>query len=212
MSQGGRVGGPGRRLLGPAPSGPGRPRHSGVRLLLLPVLTALSGCGGCGTSDPLQPGREYVKDMIDAVPYESFSPNPVLSQGMTLQSPAPGSLPRGLQPFHYGPGPEEAARAGRELRNPLTASKENLERGDKVFHTICFTCHGLAGEGDGPVVPRFPAPPSLTGAHARGLPDGQIFHIITRGQGLMPSHAAQVRPDDRWKVALYIRQMQGGKP
>ena len=71
MSQGGRAGGPGR-------------------LLLLSVLAGLSGCGGCGTSDPLQPGREYVKDMIDAVPYESFSPNPVLAQGMTLQTPAAG--------------------------------------------------------------------------------------------------------------------------
>ena len=26
----------------------------------------------------------------------------------------------------------------------------------------------------------------------------------------MPSHAAQVPWDDRWKVALYIRQLQGG--
>ena len=182
------------------------------RLLLLSVLTGLSGCGSCGTSDPLRPGREYVKDMIDAVPYESFSSNPVLPSGMTLQSPAPGSVPRGYQPFHYGPGPEEAARAGRELDNPVAATREAVDRGDKVFHTICFTCHGPAGEGDGLVVPRFPAPPSLTAAHAKGLPDGQIFHIITRGQGLMPSHAAQVRPEDRWKVALYIRQLQGAKP
>jgi len=182
------------------------------RWLLLAVLAGLAGCGGCGTSDPLQPGREYVKDMIDAVPYESFSPNPVLSLGMTLQPPASGSVPRGSPPFPYGPGPDEAARAGRELRNPVTATRENLERGDKVFHTICFTCHGPAGQGDGPIVPRFPAPPSLTGAHAKGLSDGQIFHIITRGQGLMPPHAAQVRPDDRWKVALYVRQLQGGKP
>ena len=183
----------------------------GGRLLLLSVLAGLSGCAGCGTSDPLQPGREYVKDMIDAVPYESFSPNPVLAQGMTLQSPAPGSVPRGIQPFHYGPGPEEAVRAGRELKNPLATTPEALARGDVVFHTICVTCHGAAGEGDGPVVPRFPAPPSLTAPHARGLADGQIFHIITRGQGLMPSHAAQVVPEDRWKVALYVRQLQGAK-
>ena len=38
-----------------------------VRPLLLAVLTGLPGCGGCGTSDPLEPGLEYVKDMIDAV-------------------------------------------------------------------------------------------------------------------------------------------------
>ncbi len=56
---------------------------------------------------------------------------------------------------------------------------------------------------------RFPNPPALTAEHARSLPDGQIYHIITRGQGIMPSHAAQVLLPDRWKVVLYLRQLQG---
>jgi mono/diheme cytochrome c family protein len=38
--------------------------------------------------------------------------------------------------------------------------------------------------------------------------DGQIYHIITMGRGLMASYAAQVEPDDRWKIILYIRKMQ----
>jgi hypothetical protein len=49
-------------------------------------------------------------------------------------------------------------------------------------------------------------------AHARGLAEGQIFHIITRGQGIMPSHAVQVLPEDRWRVVLYLSQMQGTLP
>jgi len=29
------------------------------------------------------------------------------------------------------------------------------------------------------------------------------------GRKNMPSHAAQVSPEDRWKAILYIRQLQG---
>ena len=34
---------------------------------------------------------------------------------------------------------------------------------------------------------------------------------LARGQGIMPSHAAQVLPDDRWRVVLYLRGLQGAQ-
>ena len=175
---------------------------------------ATASCAACGTDEPTAPGREFVKDMIDSVPYDAFAKNPVTRDGKTLQDPAPGSIPRGYQPFDYGPGPAEAARAGLELKNPLPPTPDNLTRGDLVFHTVCFTCHGNLGKGDGPVIPRFPQPPSLLAEHAKGLPDGQLFHVITRGQGLMPSHAVNVQTEDRWRVVLYLRKLQaaGGTP
>jgi hypothetical protein len=39
-------------------------------------------------------------------------------------------------------------------------------------------------------------------------PDGRIFHVITRGQGLMASYAVQVLPEDRWAVILHVRTIQ----
>jgi mono/diheme cytochrome c family protein len=178
-----------------------------VKRLLLPAL--LLSCSG--TSVPPQPGRDYVRDMIDAQAVESFSESSVSRDGKAMRAPAPGSLPRGYQPFDYAATREDATRAGLELKNPLSATPAEIEAGNKVFHTVCFTCHGNEGKGDGPVVPRFPQPPSLTAAHARTLPDGQIFHIVTRGQGLMPAHP-QVPPVDRWRAALYIRSLQKGSP
>jgi mono/diheme cytochrome c family protein len=38
--------------------------------------------------------------------------------------------------------------------------------------------------------------------------DGHIFHVITKGQGVMPSYAQQVQPEDRWAVIHYIRALQ----
>lgn len=52
------------------------------------------------------------------------------------------------------------------------------------------------------------------------VPPGYIFEVITRGFGAMPDHAAQIKPDDRWRIIAYVRTLQysrnttlfGGKP
>jgi hypothetical protein len=36
-----------------------------------------------------------------------------------------------------------------------------------------------------------------------------MFHVITLGRNNMPAHAGQVSVDDRWKVILHIRKLQG---
>jgi mono/diheme cytochrome c family protein len=157
-------------------------------------------------------GFVVLPGMVDSGVVHAYDRSPVTKTQPSLMLPPEGSVPAGVLPFLYGPGPDEAARAGRELRNPLGPTPANLERGKRVFETICYVCHGPKGEGDGPIIGRFPNPPSLMAAHARGLAEGQIFHIITRGQGIMPSHAVQVLPEDRWRVVLYLSQMQGTLP
>jgi mono/diheme cytochrome c family protein len=143
--------------------------------------------------------------------YGSQSPNPVLPNGMTQQTPPPGTVPRGFQPFHYGSGPEEAERAGRELANPFEPADEPLARGQQVYSSYCAVCHGATGAGDGPLIPKYPNPPSFNTDKSKALADGNMFHVVTMGRTNMPSHAAQVAADDRWKVILYIRRLQGKK-
>lgn len=163
---------------------------------------------------------DLLPEMVAPVPYETDSPHPELSLGSTQQRPPEGSVPRGLLPLHFAATPEDAVRAGRELENPLAAEvaadgaeSRHLERGAAVYETYCRLCHGAGGEGDGPLTRRgFPAPPSLLAAHARGLPDGQIFHVITYGQGNMPGHAAQIDRLDRWRAVLRVRELQAAGP
>jgi mono/diheme cytochrome c family protein len=168
------------------------------------ALLVFAGC----EQDVSKPNYEYAPDMVSSVAYDSFAPNPNTKDGKTLLSPAPGSVPRGYKPLHLTAGPEEAARAGRELKNPYPASPELLARGHVAFTRYCSPCHGTGGLGDGLVTARFPIPPSLLADHAKGLPDGQIFHIITYGQGLMPAHGSQVAPEDRWKIVHFVRSLQ----
>lgn len=157
-----------------------------------------------------KPGFVVMPGMTFSVPYDAYDPNPVTRNGETLLLPPEGTVPLANAAFPYGPGPEEAERAGRELVNPLEPTPANLARGKQVFENVCAVCHGAGGQGDGPIVGRFPNPPSLTAARAKGYPDGRIVHVITRGQGIMPAHAAQVLLEDRWRVVLYLRELQGG--
>src|SRR5215469_14557890 len=108
------------------------------------------GIAGCGTSGG---GRayEYMPDMARGPAYKAFAPNLVTRDGLTLQAPVAGTIARGYQVVHYGPGEEEAARAGRELKNPYHPSARTLEEGKALYQTYCLVCHGEKGKGDGPV-------------------------------------------------------------
>jgi len=163
---------------------------------------------GCDERDVSQPNLDYAPDMVDSVAYDAFAPNPNTPDGKTLLLPAKGTIPRNYQPLHYGPGPEEATRAAAGLTNPYPASPEVVARGKVAYERYCDHCHGGGGLGDGPVTVRFPRPPSLLADHARGLKDGQLFHIITHGQGLMPAHGSQVAAEDRWKIVHHLRALQ----
>ena len=167
---------------------------------------------GCAT-DSQKRGYEYVPDMAATAAYPSFSPNPVTRDGLTLQHPVVGTIPRGFQSFHFRATPEDAERAGRELRNPFPATAEVLREGKSYYETFCFVCHGAHGQGDGPLVPKIPNPPSYTSARVLAMAPGQMFHVITMGSGRMPSYASQISADERWKTVAYVRflQNQGGQ-
>jgi mono/diheme cytochrome c family protein len=156
-------------------------------------------------------GFVYMPDMAQSLPYSAFSPNPVMRDRKTLQAPVPGTIPRGFQPLRYGATPEEAVRAGRELRNPIPGGPEALARGQLLYETFCLVCHGARGQGDGPLVPRIPNPPSYTSERVRAMAPGQILHTITFGSGRMPSYAAQIPLEQRWLIVHYVAMLQRGE-
>ena len=174
------------------------------------LLATLGGYWSLGV-DPLRPNVEFMpSNMVHAVSAQTFAASSVLPGGRTLQVPPPGSIARGMLPLHYAATPEDAARAGAELSSPFQPDDPAaVARGASVYATFCQVCHGAGGLGDGPVTTRgFPPPLSLLADHARQIRYGQIFHILTYGQKNMPSYAAQIPREDRWKVILRVRQLQ----
>ena len=176
-------------------------------VILLP-LVVLGGISAMSRDVSVR-NLEWPTQMQYSAAYGSQSANPVLPDGMTQQPPVPGTIPRGFQPFHYGPSPEEAVRAGVELKNPFPPVEENLARGQQVYSNYCAVCHGATGGGDGPIIPKYPNPPSYKTDKSKQLADGTMFHVITLGRNNMPSHAALAPAEDRWKVILFIRKLQG---
>jgi mono/diheme cytochrome c family protein len=177
----------------------------GILLVLLTLL--LAGCN----RNRNNPGWDYFPDMFYSTAYETFSENPVFENGMTMRLPVAGTVPRGFIPFNYTIDAESRIKAGKELVNPIVPGAEVLVRGRELYTGFCIGCHGIKGEGDGnlytsglyPVKPR-----SLMSGTAYGLKDGEIFHSITLGFGSMGPHGSQIKPDDRWRIVIFIRNMQ----
>jgi mono/diheme cytochrome c family protein len=151
---------------------------------------------------------EFMPDMYDSTNFKAQSEDVNSHDGSANRLPPDGTVPRGFQGFHYGAGPAENERAGKELVNPVPRTKSTLERGQKIFNTYCIVCHGAKGLGDGTVTTvGVPRPPSLVSDKVRKWADGNIFHVITMGQNNMKSYRTQVASEDRWAVIHYIRAL-----
>lgn len=154
--------------------------------------------------DRSKPTWEYMPDMADTPALKAYEPDATAPTGRSARAPIKGTIPRGFEPYPYET--PEAAAAG--LQNPLPRTAEVLQRGKTTYETYCHVCHGSKGLGDGPIVPKFPRPLSLVAQQAREYPDGRIFHVITKGQNLMPSYASQLSPEQRWAAVHYVRVLQ----
>lgn len=156
-------------------------------------------------------GYDYIPDMVYSQAYDSYSQNPNFKDSMTMRVPVYGTVPLGFTPFRYTIDTISRAKAGRELVNPFTPTADVLERGKLMFTTFCIGCHGELGKGDGQLFKSglYPLKPrDISAEPTARRPDGQIYHTITLGFGSMMPHGAQVRPDDRWKLVLYVRTLQ----
>ena len=184
------------------------------------ILTSLRSCvagsavalilAGCGANSE-QRAFEYMPDMARDPAYKAFAPNSVTRDGLTLQRPVAGTIPRGYLPFHYGPGDQEAERAGVELRNPYTPNRKTLDEGKSLFQTYCQVCHGSLGKGDGPISSKIPPPPSYLSDRLMQFPQGRVFYVVSMGTGKMPSYAAQLNADERWKIVTYVHTTLQGQ-
>ncbi len=156
-----------------------------------------------------RPNISFPVQMAETASFMPFERNPVFPDGTTMQVPPEGTIARGSHTFHFDTSEADRIKAGIELENPFSAEDPPVQkRGKKVYENFCLVCHGKSGAGDGPVIPKYPNPPSFRTLQSREMHDGEMFHIITAGRRNMPSYASQVGYQDRWKVISYIRSLQ----
>lgn len=90
-----------------------------------------------------------------------------------------------------------------------TQLKAILDRGESRFNISCLPCHGKLGDGNGMIVQRgFRRPPSYHEPRLKAAPSSYFYDVMTNGFGAMSSYSDQLSPEDRWKVAAYVRVLQ----
>jgi mono/diheme cytochrome c family protein len=146
--------------------------------------------------------------MHDQPKYEPLAESTFFADGLSARTPVTGTVARGQlredSLLYTGKvGGENATMF------PFAVDDQVMARGRERYDIHCSPCHARTGTGDGMVVLRgYRQPPTFHSERLRSAPPGHFFDVITNGFGAMPDYAAQIRAEDRWAIAAYIRALQ----
>lgn len=174
--------------------------------ILFCVMLTLSSCTH-------EKGYVFMPNMYTSPSLETYDDKGL--EGKSIRIPVKGTIPRGYTLFEYDKSLDGYLEAGKELKNPISLSEENLEEGKQLYGMFCKHCHGNTGKGDGTIKhPVYSAIPAYnddkmirrTGSTMKELKDGHIYHTITYGLNAMGPHASQLSSEERWQIVYYIKE------
>jgi len=100
---------------------------------------------------------------------------------------------------------------GKDDRNPIPATVENIADGQEHFGHHCGICHGLDGQGTGvPFADKMSPPvPELSSKDVQDYTDGQLKWIIANGinPSGMPAWKGTLNDEEMWKVVNFLRRL-----
>jgi mono/diheme cytochrome c family protein len=98
--------------------------------------------------------------------------------------------------------------------NPVKPTPESIAQGKKKYGIDCSMCHGKSGDGKGDLagdmnlkLPDFQDPGAL-----KDKTDGELFYIIQKGKGQMPSEGDRAKKDEIWNLVNYIHSLAKKEP
>lgn len=148
------------------------------------------------------------QDMHVQPRYQPEDPSTFFADGRSERPPVEGTIARGelrTDELQY------TGRVNGAVADlfPFSITASDLSRGRERYNIYCSPCHDYTGSGNGMIVQRgFPSPPSFHLERLRQAPTGHFFEVMTNGLGLMYSYASRISPEDRWRIAAYIRALQ----
>jgi mono/diheme cytochrome c family protein len=95
-----------------------------------------------------------------------------------------------------------------DRKNPVEINAASIEEGKRLYGaTDCALCHGKDGDGRG-----LEAKDVNMNVHdwrkSQNLDhftDGELFYLILKGKGRMPSYDGRETPEQVWRLVNYIR-------
>jgi mono/diheme cytochrome c family protein len=192
--------------------------------IILILLTGVAvGVGIAGRQGRLsrKPPIEVFPDMDRQLKLRPQQPNDFFTNGLSSQLPPPGTIARS-QPVQtvngeVWPFEDAPVNTGRVTgttnfveTNPLPVTGQLLQRGRERFNIYCTPCHSALGDGNGITkkIGVMPTVANLQDKRIVEMTDGEIFHTITFGKGLMGAHGPLVPVADRWAIIAYLRALQ----
>lgn len=158
---------------------------------------------------------EYPDGHAEFYNSNNFNPN-----RMNMREPAPNTVKRNAQgwlPYRL-PNDSTGLRLANRLKNPLDSSAQVVADGKALYEMYCDHCHGAKGDGNGKVATgvkvdgkeksAYAGVPNYKSDALKNITEGHIFHVITYGKNLMWPHGSQISPEDRWKIAKYVKTLQ----
>ena len=155
----------------------------------------------------LAAGCEWVNPMLQQPKVKPYRKSVFFPDQIAMRAPPPGTQ-------QASSVVDPAVATGRNgdgtpvARIPVALSPEMLQLGKKRYDVFCAVCHGVLGDGQGPVARNMSIrqPPSLLANWQRT--DGFFFTAITEGYGYMPSYGPWLGTEERWAVVAYVRALQ----
>ena len=167
--------------------------------LIIPLITsilvlALAGCNVLTASIP---------EEISTPSVEDASTRPGMGMGIRNGS--------GMMERHHSQIPESYSG----LINPIPAEDESISRGEEQYTTLCATCHGDGGLGDGPLGENLDPAPSNVAHTSQMMDDAYLFWRISEGGTKfgtsMPAWADSLDEQTRWDLVNYMRALGSGQ-
>ena len=159
------------------------------------------------------------QDMHNQPRYKPLAGTDFFGDGRSARPEVDGTIPWGRQSATAQPDPaflriDQAHYLGKVNGEdvdyfPFAITRADLDRGQQRFNIYCAPCHSRIGDGNGMIVRR--GYRQAASYHTEKLikaPVGHFYDVMTNGWGAMPSYASRIEPDDRWRIAAYIRVLQ----
>ena len=100
---------------------------------------------------------------------------------------------------------------GKNAKNPLQGTSNNVANGKTAFSHYCVACHGLDGQNTGvPFADRMSPPvPSLKSTQVQSYSDGQLKWIVENGLSPsgMPASKGILTESEMWEIVVYLRHL-----
>ena len=183
-----------------------RPTSAGLIVLLLLLIVVV--LGACGPVSLLMRNTQH--DVSSAAANAAEMPGGGMQRGGGQGMGMHRGQGSGMMARHHAAVPAAYA----DLSNPVAADDASLARGEESYTTLCASCHGDTGMGEGLAGQALDPAPAPIAHTSQMMSDGYLFWRVTEGgahfETAMPVWQEVLDEQARWDVINYMRALGDG--